>query len=583
METIFLYLLKSSGLIAVFFLAYHFLLRKETFFRSNRWFLLLGLVTSIVLPLVTFKKIVWITPKPMVAGDVNWPQVPVSVIQTPESESFEIDWLLVIAGIYAIGIIIFLFKFVFDFSGLLKALKGKTVTQQADFKFIDVNENVSPFSYFNYIVYNSSMFTENELENILEHEKVHCEQNHSVDVLVARIFCIVFWYNPFVWLYQKAILQNLEFIADSEALKNISDKRAYQITLLKVTTHENCVAITNHFYQSLIKKRIVMLNKNQSKQSNAWKYFLIGPVLAAFLFYFQVKVIAQEKDSPMVAAAGATASPPNIVINKNTTDAELKAHSQLMKEKYNAKLKFSKVKRNSAGEITSIKAEYSDKDGHKSTYVIAGDEAIKPISINRKNNGSVAFGNTQKQLRIFSKEGADTPEPEDPAAAVDPEDAEATAYAYSFEVPEAPEAPELPELEELDDMVNVGDVNVVVKTLGKDGKMKIIVNGEEMNIDTDKILADIDIDKIHDQARKSVIIAKKQIEAARPQMERAMKHAAEARRNADDTREEMEQAREEIEQSRRELEQARKELEKSRQEFARERQKSAEKSAAKKK
>jgi hypothetical protein len=209
METIFLYLLKSSGLIAVFFLAYHFLLRKETFFKSNRWFLLLGLVTCIVLPLVTFKKIVWIVPKPMVVDYVNMPQVPVSVIQTPKAEHFEMDWLLVVAGIYAIGIIIFLFKLAFDFSGLIKVLKGKTVTQQADFKFIDVDEKVSPFSYFNYIVYNSSMYTQNELENILEHEKVHCEQNHSMDVLVARIFCIVFWYNPFVWLYQKQFCRTL--------------------------------------------------------------------------------------------------------------------------------------------------------------------------------------------------------------------------------------------------------------------------------------------------------------------------------------------------------------------------------------
>jgi hypothetical protein len=590
METIFLYLLKSSALIAVFFLAYYFLLRKETFFKSNRWFLLLGLVTSIILPLVTFKKIVWIEPTPMV-GHTVWTQVPVSALQTPKPESLEIDWLLVIAGIYAIGIIIFLFKFVFDFSGLIKALKGKTVTQQADFKFIDVNEKVSPFSYFNYIVYNSSMFTEAELEYILEHEKVHCEQRHSVDVIIARIFCILFWYNPFIWLYQKAMLQNLEFIADSEALKNIADKKAYQITLLKVTTHDNCVAITNHFYQSLIKKRIIMLNKNQSKKSNAWKYFLIGPVLAAFLFYFQVKVIAQEKDAPVVTASGAMATPPNIVINKNTTDAELKEHSKMMKDKYNAKLKFSKVKRNSSGEITSIKADYSDKDGHKATYVIAGDEAIKPISINRKDNGSIAFGNTGKQLRIFSRGGSgEAAEAEDAVPPVDAEDAEDASYAYAFDFHDVPDVPEMPELEELGDLSNLGDVNVVVKTIGKDGKMKIIVNGEEMNIDTDKILADVDIEKIQDQARKSVIIAKKQIDAARPQIERAKRRSAEARRNSDDARreseqarEEMEQAREEMEQSRRELEEARKQLEKSRQEFERQREKAQIKKAAKKK
>jgi hypothetical protein len=98
-----------------------------------------------------------------------------------------------------------------------------------------------------------------------------------------------------VWLYKKAIVQNLEFIADSEASKNLSDKKAYQLTLLKITTHENCVAITNHFYQSLIKKRIIMLNKNQSDKRNSWKYVTILPLLGAFLFLFQVKIVAQEK------------------------------------------------------------------------------------------------------------------------------------------------------------------------------------------------------------------------------------------------------------------------------------------------
>jgi len=60
MENLFFYLLKSAGLLAMFFVAYHFLLRKETFFNGNRWFLLSGLFTSVLLPLVTFEKIVWV-------------------------------------------------------------------------------------------------------------------------------------------------------------------------------------------------------------------------------------------------------------------------------------------------------------------------------------------------------------------------------------------------------------------------------------------------------------------------------------------------------------------------------------------
>ena len=166
--------------------------------------------------------------------------------------------------------------------------------RQADYKFVDTKENLAPFSFFN-TLFTIRLYTATELENILEHEKVHSDQNHTVDVLISRVFCIVFWFNPFVWLYKKAIFQNLEFIADSEATKKITDKKAYQITLLKITTQENCVAITNHFYQSLIKKRIVMLNKNQSKKRNSWKYAIVLPALVAFVIFFQVKVVAQEK------------------------------------------------------------------------------------------------------------------------------------------------------------------------------------------------------------------------------------------------------------------------------------------------
>lgn len=294
METLFIYLIKSSGLIGMFYLAYYFLLRKETFFNSNRWFLLAGLITSVILPLIVFTKIVWVNPIPT---HIDWSQIPMTT-NSVEKEAFEINWYLVFGIVYSIGILGFLLKFAFDFYSLSKVLKGKTVQKQSDFKFINVTENIAPFSYFDYIVYNSSLYSDTELKNILEHEKVHSAQNHTVDVLISRLFCVVFWFNPMVWLYKKAIVQNLEYIADSEASKIISDKKAYQMTLLKITTQENCVAITNHFYQSLIKKRIVMLNKNQSNKRNSWKYAVVLPVLGAFLFFFQVKVVAQEKAAP---------------------------------------------------------------------------------------------------------------------------------------------------------------------------------------------------------------------------------------------------------------------------------------------
>ncbi|TDE02680.1 M56 family metallopeptidase [Flavobacterium hiemivividum] len=290
METLSIYLIKSSGLLLLFFSAYHFMLRKETFFTSNRWFLLVGLVSSAFLPLLFFTKIIWVDPTP---STIDWSNIPITRA-TDKDYIKEYLYVALIAA-YCIGILGLLAKFCFEFYSLSGVLKGKVVHKQSAFKFIDIKENLAPFSFFNTIVYNSSLYSPEELQSIIEHEKVHSEQHHTIDVLISRLFCILFWFNPIIWLYKKAILQNLEFIADSEASKKTSDKKAYQITLLKITTQENCVAITNHFYQSLIKKRIVMLNKNQSNKRNSWKYAAVIPGLIAFVLLFQIEVVAQEK------------------------------------------------------------------------------------------------------------------------------------------------------------------------------------------------------------------------------------------------------------------------------------------------
>lgn len=293
MENVFIYFIKASGLIGIFYLAYVLLLRKETFFNGNRWFLLSGLITAAILPLVVFTKIVWVEPT---TDTLDWSNIPVTTMTiNPDPQ---IDWYLIASYVYLIGTVIFLIKLLFDFYSLSKVFKGQNSKHQGNFKLIDVNENIAPFSFFKSIVYNSALYTPIELENILEHEKVHSSQHHSVDVLVARLFCIAFWFNPLIWLYKKAIIQNLEFIADGEASKKIADKKAYQLTLLKITTQDNCVAISNHFYQSLIKKRIIMLNQNQSKKWNSWKYVTVFPALIAFVFLFQIEVVAQEKEVP---------------------------------------------------------------------------------------------------------------------------------------------------------------------------------------------------------------------------------------------------------------------------------------------
>lgn len=120
MEALYIYLIKSSGLIALFYLAYYFMLRKETFFTSNRWFLLLGLFTSVVLPLIVYTKIIMVESS---SKNIDWSRIPIT--NSIENEAFEINWYIIFGITYAIGIILFLGKFVFDFYSLNTVLKGK--------------------------------------------------------------------------------------------------------------------------------------------------------------------------------------------------------------------------------------------------------------------------------------------------------------------------------------------------------------------------------------------------------------------------------------------------------------------------
>jgi len=376
MEALFIYIVKSGSLMFMFYCAYYFLLRKETFFNSNRWFLLSGLIVSVILPLLTYTKVIWID----ATSDLNT-NIQSTVINASSQDSATFNWNYIILSLYGLGLLIFAIKLAIDFYSLNSIIKGKKIKQQADFKFIDVNENIAPFSYFEYIVYNSSLYTASELESILEHEKVHSDQNHTLDVLISRIFSIIFWFNPIVWLYKKAITQNLEFIADSEAAKKLLDKKAYQYTLLKITTHENCVAITNHFYQSLIKKRIVMLNKNQSKKWNSWKYYAVIPALGAFVLLFQIEVIAKERPQIVKSVSNEIEAVDVYTIKKNTTNLELKRIKEQLKSIHNVDFEASRVKRNLSNQLTSLKVDVVYGNQKSQSIQTGGKETIKDFGI----------------------------------------------------------------------------------------------------------------------------------------------------------------------------------------------------------
>ncbi|MFK7001929.1 M56 family metallopeptidase [Flavobacterium oreochromis] len=479
MEALILYVAKVNLLIAIFYIAYYFLVSKETFFRSNRWFLLTGLATAIILPLFFIRKYIFISTQIKTNAAAFQAIKHINSSQTSATPS--IDWIFIFIIFYLLVFLFLLIKYLISFFSLYKLLKQNEVLKRGSFKLVDLDQEIAPFSFFNYIVYNSDFYTEDELQSILLHERVHSQDKHSIDLLISHLFCTFFWFNPFVWFYKKAISQNLEYIADQKASKFLKDKTKYQKALLKVITQRNCFSISNHFNSSLIKNRIVMLNQSQSEKKKSWKYVLIIPALVSFILFFQVKTIAQEKNITQSSSSGLY-----ITTDKNSSDQEMKDDAKIAKEKFGVTIKFSKVKRNTKGEITAIKIEYKDLEGKKGMTHIQGDEPIKPIYFHKTKN-KIGFGkanelNIVKNLHKSNNEDSN--------------------FGFSFLDKEENLAPDTNEIEipspETPDAITKsdkkGDNKPSIKNYSKsviikkqnNGKPEVIIDGKQIETDSEE-------------------------------------------------------------------------------------------------
>lgn len=397
MENFLLYFAKVNGLIIAFYLLYLVFLRKETFYVGNRWYLLTGLVTSIVLPLITFTKTVWVDPEPISKYIEVVPLVDDTTIRTVTEEPM--DWSLILSSTYAVVAILILLKVGIEIASFFDKIVKLNKQKDTNFTLIYSNSTENPFSFFKYIVINPTLFSKEEYEHIVTHERIHVKQFHSIDVLISKVFCALFWINPIIWLYRKAMLQNLEFIADNYSLEQIESKYEYQKTLLKVVANQQSLSITNPFYQSLIKKRIIMLHTNQSHKKNTWKYATILPVLVGFMLLFQIETIAQVKEGNMevskieevIASEGSSSI--SAILTKNSEDDVLSGLERIFSNNQ-YKFKISNVRRNKKGEITGIKLSF---DSGKTYNQVLERKSNKPIDnikifINTDKDGNKTCG-----------------------------------------------------------------------------------------------------------------------------------------------------------------------------------------------
>lgn len=299
MDNIFTYLIKSAAILGIFYIIYALLLKNETYFKANRWFLLSGILFSVITPFMIITQIEWVEPTfPDLAEALNSSATNENAVITEEATNTITlipNAQSILLTIYILGLCYFLARLALQLWSLRRKINSSEITRKGKHKVVHCNETIAPFSFFNTIVFNHDIYTDSEFDIILKHEKAHCNQKHSIDVMLSHLLLAVQWYNPFAWLYQKAVQQNLEFLADQTTIdQNITLKNYQQLLIKAVEFNTVPHTVTNNFYQSLIKKRILMLNQKQTKKQH-WKLAIILPLLVGFIFAFNTQTIAQVK------------------------------------------------------------------------------------------------------------------------------------------------------------------------------------------------------------------------------------------------------------------------------------------------
>ncbi|AKD04497.1 M56 family metallopeptidase [Pontibacter korlensis] len=269
-----LYLLKVNLLVLLFYIAYWVLLRKLTFYTYNRYFLLGSLLLSAVFPLLDLSYF-YAQPSQLGAEIIilmpDWAGNTYPVQQEPREYW---GWLMLVC---ALGSAVVAVRFILQFVSFWQLHKNSEPASWEGQCFRKLQGEVGPFSFWRTIYLNPKQHTIQELQALLLHEKAHADQLHSLDIILSQLLMIGCWFNPAVWLLQRDVRQNLEFIADQQVLQQGLERKAYQYSLVRVSTQllDNNLVMSFNFNH--IKNRIAMMNKTKSNSLHKLKYLFLPP------------------------------------------------------------------------------------------------------------------------------------------------------------------------------------------------------------------------------------------------------------------------------------------------------------------
>lgn len=381
------YLLNSALLISIFTGFYWLFLGKETYYHWNRVVLIGSIFLAIFIPLVPVPDVllemkqVWIDQfqddlpafnKEMftqskvdgigegpLAAEKNAvdPAELKRAMPSSANEKQTINWKW---WIYGTGLMLLIIRFLVQMGAILYQIYSARLSKGKLYHLASVSSDVAPYSFGKFIVLNPDKYDEKQFFQILNHEKIHVKLGHTFDLILAEVLIMIQWFNPFAWLHKSLITQNLEFQVDASVLSSGENKKDYQYHLLKIAVPNYPLSITTNYNQSLIKKRISMMNRKKSSLRVLLKYMVLVPI--TFVLFVAFKPIPEGTMKQISDDVESQKQFQNydhlyVYISDQATPQELKA-LQTQLEKNGFAMRFNTLEYNASNKIVEAEAVF---------------------------------------------------------------------------------------------------------------------------------------------------------------------------------------------------------------------------------
>lgn len=295
METYFMYLLKASACLTIFYLGFLILFRNSAAFGQQRLFLLLSVFLAFALPLNQFSlRTMSTTPEVHRSFQAQTPNVPElnnnlvqnqhGLIQPAEIKNLSLatldPWRYAYLLYFSITSLLLLRILLGIIRFLIIMTKSGSINIHGRKLYLSAKVPGST-SFLQLLFLNPGLKDHPELSKIISHENIHASQYHTLDVLLVELLAAAMWFNPVVWFLRRSLQQLHEYLADEGVINSGHDRLEYQKLLVNHIAEETLLLSSG--FQSSIKKRIIMMTKHKTTRGTEKKFLALLPIAAGIL------------------------------------------------------------------------------------------------------------------------------------------------------------------------------------------------------------------------------------------------------------------------------------------------------------